>query len=176
MGKATKHKLRIADKPASPPQEQIDRGGFHQDYVLDENTGLKALAYRNTGHDPVARWLRDGKLDQRQKAAIDTVRRLWDLVGIRQRVTANYGERLGGSVNAELCSLTVLEAMEDLDRIEGYFAGLSPYWRIFENVCRFGEAAGTAGESVGYSPKSAQVRALTTVCFVADIIATRERI
>lgn len=160
---------------SAPPAEQLARGSFHRDYVMDDN-GLKALAYRNTGHDPVARWLASDKIDQRQKAAIDTVRRLWDIVGIRQRITASYGERMPGGGCVELRANLVLDAMKDLERIEGYFHGLRQWWSTFENVCRFGEPAGATGIALGFAPKTAQTRALTTVQFIADIIADRERI
>lgn len=159
----------------APPPEQLAHGSFRRDYVMDDS-GLKAMAYRNTGHDPVARWLAAEKIDQRQKAAIDTVRRLWDIVGIRQQITASYGERMPGGGCIELRANMVLDAMKDLERIEGYFTRLKQWWIVFEQVCRFGEAAGTAGMSAGYAPKTAQTRALTTVQFIADIIADRERI
>ena len=144
--------------------------------MLDENTGLQALAYRNTGHDPVARWETSGKLDQRQIAVIDTVRRLWDMVGIKQRVTANYGERIAGGECSELYAATLIDAKDDLDRIKGYFFGLEPYWNCFENVCRFGIAAGLAGAELGFGTRSAEDRAHQIVCFVTDIIGTKERI
>jgi len=179
MGRKNRNARKQApmlDEPLAPPAEQLANGHWQRDYVLDENTGLKALAYRNTGHDPVARWLASNKLDQRQKAAIDTVRRLWDVVGIRQKITASYGERTGNGGCVELRANLVLDAMKDLERIEGYFHGLRQWWSVFENCCRFGEPAGQAGMAVGYAPKTAQTRALTTVQFIADIIADRERI
>lgn len=160
----------------APPPEQIARG-YTAGFVMDDN-GLKAMAYQNTGHDPVARWCNavPAKLDQRQKAAIDTVRRLWEIVGISQRVTASYGERTAGSISTELCSLSALEAKQDLARIEGYFSGVRAYWDVFQNCCRFGMAAGVAGSDIGCESKTGQVRALTIVAFIADIIADRERI
>ncbi len=171
-----RRKVIAIEELASPPEAQLANGTWQRDYVIDENTGLKALAYRNTGHDPVARWEASGKIDQRQKAAIDIVRRLWDIVGIRQKITASYGERLGNGGCVELRANMVLDAMKDLERIEGYFFGLRQWWSVFENCCRFGEPAGQAGMAVGYAPKTAQTRALTTVQFIADIIADKERI
>lgn len=170
-----RRKFDVIEQLDAPPPEQIARGTFQRDYVMDDN-GLKAMAYRNTGHDPVARWLASDKLDQRQKAAIDVVRRLWDIVGIRQKITASYGERVGGGGCVELHAALVLDAMKDLERIEGYFTGLRQWWTIFEAVCRFGEPAGQAGMALGFAPKTAQTRALTVVCFISDIIAERERL
>lgn len=170
-----RRKVEVIEQLDAPTAEHMAKGEFKRDYVMDDN-GLKAMAYRNTGHDPVARWLASDKLDQRQKAAIDTVRRLWDIVGIRQKITASYGERTGNGGCVELRANLVLDAMKDLERIEGYFIGLRQWWSVFEQVCRFGEPAGQAGMAVGYAPKTAQTRALTTVQFIADIIADRERI
>jgi hypothetical protein len=141
-----------------------------------DDEGLKAWAYRNTGHDPVERWLDSGRIDQRQKIAIDQVRRLWDIVGIRQRVTANYGERMPASVSTELASAIYLDAKDDLKRIEGYFPGMGAYWNVFERVCRHGHSAGVAGCELGYGSRGSEIRAHTIVCFIADVICTRERI
>lgn len=177
-----KHRNAAKRKPfvpveelVAPTPEQLARGGFVRE-IVSADDGAKVSPYVNTGHDPVARWLAAGKIDQRQKAAIDTVRRLWDITGLRQRITANYGERTAMSVSIELCANTAIDAKDDLTRIEGYFAGLRPYWDCFSNVCRFGMAAGVAGSELGYGSRSAQDRAHTVVCFVADLIAERERI
>lgn len=166
----------MIEELVAPTPEQLARGGFAREYVIDGSTGLKALAYVNTGHDPIARWLNAGKIDQRQKAAIDTVRRLWDLTGLKQRITANYGERTAMSVSTELCNNQVLDAKADLARIEGYFSGLRPYWETFCNVCRFGMAAGVAGSEHGFGGRGGEIRAHVIVCFICDKIAERERI
>ncbi len=172
---AAKKKTHTAIEELVPPtDQQLARGSYAGDYVIDDN-GRKAWAYRSTEHDPVARWERSGRIDPRQKAVIDHMRRLWDLVGLKQRITANYGERVGGSGSAEIASLAMIEAKEDLDRIEGYFVGLRPYWNVFSNVCRFGMSAGVAGEEFGYGSRSAQDRAHQIVLFIADYIATKER-
>lgn len=168
-------RIEVIERLETPTPEQIAHGEYQRDYVMDSN-GIKALAYRNTGHDPVTRWTIAGKIDPRQRAAIDTVRRLWDIVGIKQKVTACYDQRLFETGSVEMHMNVVLDAMRDLERIEGYFVGLRQWWQVFENVCRFGEPAGSTGIALGYAPKTAQARALTTVQFIADIIADRERI
>lgn len=173
---AAKRKTPILVEELVPPTEQqLARGSYNGDFVVDE-AGRQAWAYRSTEHDPVARWERAKRIDQRQKAVIDHMRRLWDMVGIKQRVTASYGERVGGGGSAEIASLAMIEAKEDLDRIESYFVGLRPYWRVFENCCRFGMSAGVAGEEFGFGSRSSQDRAHQIVLFIADFIATRERI
>lgn len=168
-------KFTPLEELVTPTPEQMAKGGMRGDFVIDDN-GLKAWAHRNTNHDPVERWLDSGKIDQRQKAVIDMMRRLWDLTGIRQKLTANYGERIAGTICAESRSAMVIDAQRDLARIEGYFAGLEPYLNVFQNVCRFGMAAGVAGNQLGYGTRSSEVRAHQIVCFVADIIACRERV
>lgn len=130
----------------------------------------------NRGGTPVMRWLASGKLNETQGIAIQTCYRLWDIVGIKQATTASYGERIPGHANEEHRTALYLEAKDDLARIEGYFMGLKPYWTVFENVCRFDEPAGIAGSSLGFGTRSAEDRAHQVVCFVADIIATNEKL
>lgn len=126
----------------------------------------------NRGGTPVARWLREGKLSPTQSLAIDTCNRLWALVGTEGRTTASYGERLAVSANEERRAITLIEAREDLYRIQDYVP--KPYWHVFENVCRFGEPAGIAGSKLGFGGRAAIERAHTIVCMVADTIAMRE--
>lgn len=170
--KARKAKHVAIEELVAPTPEQMARG-YDGGFVMDDN-GRQAWAYRNTNHDPVERWLDNNRLDQRQKAAIDHMRRLWDLVGIHQRVTANYGERIAGGGSCEIASLAMIEAKQDLKRIEGYFVGLAPYWNVFVNVCRFGMAAGTAGADLGFGTRTGADRAHQIVVFIADYIAMKE--
>lgn len=127
-------------------------------------------------HDPVQRWIASGKLTQGQQHAIGYVRRLWDIAGLERPVTANYGHVAAGAGCAERRALIEIEAREDLHRVQGYFAGLEKWWDVFENVCRWGESAGTAGSALGLGTHHAEIRAHTTVCFVADKIAEKERL
>jgi hypothetical protein len=110
--------------------------------------------------------------------AIRTCFRLWGILGTEARTTAAYGEQFGVCENEESEHIAAirLDAKEDLTRIRGYFRGLDSWWQIFENVCRFDEPAGMAGSRLGFGARSSEDRAHTTVCFVADIIATRERL
>jgi len=126
-------------------------------------------------HDPVMRWRASGRLSDSQQRSIDHVRRLWELAGLQQRVTATYEARSSGGSSVEHNAHLKIDAREDLHRIKGYFSGvLSPYFDIFENVCRWGEPAGVAGSSLGFGTRSAQDRAHTIVCFVADYVAMKE--
>lgn len=128
----------------------------------------------NRGGTPIMRWLSAGKLSDTQALAIQTCYRLWAICGLEQRTTAAYGERIASSdVADDHRAATVLEAMEDLARIESYIP--NSYWQVYENVCRFDEPAGVAGSRLG-SNRGAEDRAHTIVCFVADMIAMKERL
>ncbi len=125
-------------------------------------------------HDPIERWKAAGRLTQGQQVAIELSQRLWRLVGLEQRVTASYGERMPSSASIEFRALTEIEAREDLHRIQDYVP--KSYWDVFENVCRYGMPAGVAGEALGFGERSSQDRAHQIVVFVADIIVMRERL
>lgn len=130
--------------------------------------GLRTIV---NNHDPVERWKAAGKLSQPQQVVIEMCQRLWRLAGLQQRVTASYGERMPASTGYELRALTEIEAREDLHRMQDYVP--AQYWSIFELVCRWGEAAGVAG---GEGDRNGAHKAYVVVCFVADIIASKERV
>lgn len=128
----------------------------------------------NRGGTPIMRWIASGKISETQGLAIQTCYRLWALVGLEQRTTASYGERIAGGDASEQRAALLIEAREDLYRIQDYIP--APYWEIFQNVCRFDEPAGVAGSRMGFGSRSSEDRAHTVVCFVADIIAMKERL
>lgn len=125
-------------------------------------------------HDPVQRWISAQKLTESQQHAIGYVRRLWDIAGLERPVTANYGIVRQGAGCAERRAAIEIDARQDLHRLQDYVP--SQYWSVFELVCRFGEPAGVAGSTMGAGGKAAQARAHTIVCFVADIVAMKERL
>lgn len=125
-------------------------------------------------HDPVQRWIASGRLTDSQQLAIGYVRRLWEIAGLQQPLTANYGHVAIGAGCAERRAAVEIEAREDLHRCQDYVP--AQYWSVFELVCRWGEPAGVAGSSMGFGGREAQTRALTIVCFVADVVATKERL
>lgn len=135
-----------------------------------EGTGASIV---NRGGTPVERWRNAKRLSDTQYLAIALCGRLWAILGISPSVTANYGQRIEASfVPDESRTLNWIEARADLYRIMDYVP--SPYWQVFENVCRHDEPAGVAGSRMGFGSRSAQDRAHTIVCLVADIIAMRE--
>lgn len=165
-------------KTVDPTAEQLASGQYRRALVMHAESATGAAAYVSR-HDPVQRWLEAKRLTDTQEVAIAFVRRLWELVGTDPKVTATYGEKTPPG-NVEQRVLSVLEADEDLKRVISYFPkdefGKRPYWDLFENVCRWGEPAGVAGSRLGFGDRSAQDRAHQIVCFVADIIAMRERL
>lgn len=165
--------LAPRDVRVKPTDAQLAKGEHHERYVMHVESGIKAKTHVTT-HDPVQRWKRDGRLSDSQETAILHVQALWGKIGALPRVTATYGEATGGSGSAEYRALTEIEAREDLHRIQDYVPAV--YFNVFENVCRFGMAAGVAGNDLGFGPRSASDRAHTIVCFVADIVAMKERL
>ena len=141
---------------------------------------------QNHGASPLTRWKAAMELTDSQLAAIGWCQKRWALVGHEPRTTANYDERTSpanddGESGAMI--LRRMDASDDLKRVCGgngmsgeYEPGYipRPYWQTFENCIRFDEPAGTAGSRLGRSAPS--VRALTVVRFVADIIASNERL
>lgn len=155
----------------SPAQAALDHGGYRRGFVTHVETNTKATAFISS-HDPVERWLRDGRLSDSQEVAILAVRRLWRLTEQVRPVTANYGERIGGTSHIESRAITEIEAREDLHRMQEYVP--KPYWDVWENCCRHGMSAGVAGAELGFGTRSAQDRAHQIVCQVADTITWKE--
>lgn len=165
-----------AEPRALPSVFTTQHGDYQDRFVMHAETATRAKALVNRGGDPVSRWEAAGKLEPAQMLAIQKLRGIWELVGIKQRVTANYGERIGGG-DVEHATTRKIEARQDLHRIRDYFpAPIDSYFAIFENVVRHDWPAGVAGGGEGRSEKTAQARALTVVQFVADIIAMKERL
>lgn len=153
-----------------PTPEQIAKGVYERGLVMHAETATGAAAHvATTG--PVERWFADRRLTDTQMAAIGLVRGLWEIAGIRQKVTGTYGERLPACSN-EWLAVREIDARHELHRIQDWFP--PPYWEVFENCARFDEPAGVAGSRLGFGTRSARDRAHTVVCFVADFIAMKE--
>lgn len=166
-----------AEPRAIPSLYTTQHGDYQDRFVMHAESATRAKALVNRGGDPVSRWVAANKLEPAQMLAIAKLQGIWELIGIKQRVTANYGERIGGCGDVEYAAGRKIEAAKDLERIEGYFiAPIDNYFAIFENVVRGHYPAGLAGAGEGRSEKAAQARALTIVQFVADIIAMNERL
>jgi hypothetical protein len=171
-----KANARSKDDPIVPVEAER-HGDYRTEFVTHVDSNTKAQTRINRGGAPVDRWLASGKLTEPQWAVIQWCYTLWDRVGLKQAVTAQYGERIAGTGSSEYATLAQIEAKEDLNRLIDYFPGpLRAYWSCFEDVCRFDMPAGVAGSTLGYGTRSADTRAHQIVCFVADVISSRERI
>lgn len=168
MGK----QFKLRDERQIPPPEQM--GAMQDRYVTHVETGTITKTHV-AAHSPVQRWKRAGRLSDSQIAAIALCEALWAKCGLRQKLTASYGERVPSGYDNEWLAASVIQAGKDLARIERY---VPPHmFEVFENVVRWDEPAGTAGASLGFEgSKSSQAAILMLVMNVADIIAKEEKL
>ena len=158
--------------PELPTPEQLMTGNYVREFVMNADTGTKALAHRCV-RDPVLRWEREGKITDMQASTIRRMQGLWQAVYGTQKLTGRYGEPVPASTGEESLS-RILEHRDDLRRIEGYFAGVQQYYMIFERICRFGFTGPQACETDSVSERAARDKSLVIVQFVADFISARE--
>lgn len=174
MPRVKPRKAREVFQGDGPTPEQIARTPIERRFVTHAETATKSMAHV-TAHSPVLRWENAGRLSDSQLAAIRLCEGLWETCGLKQRVTANYGERLPPGGDNEWIAVREIQARDDLARIEGYV--LPWMWDWFENVVRWGETAGSAGEALGFSgSKASQAASLAIVKAVAGMIAQQERL
>jgi hypothetical protein len=154
------------------PLEQLARGDFVEvDVKL--STGEKVTSYKtlaNRGGTPIARWKAAKLLSETQLAAITYCENLWGQLNGKSLVM-DYGKVIGGTGGNGWAEQ---EALDDLHRIKGYIP--MKWWSIFESVCRFDEPAGFAGSRITDCANDQVSAARTTVQFVADVIAMKERL
>ena len=174
MARKAARQKPVIEELDGPTEAQIRNGDYERGTIIHADTFRRETVHINRGGTPVMRWWNADKLSRRQMQAIEWVQRLWHIAGTYQATTASYGERIPMTGCADLAATKWLAADGELSRIKGYVSRNA--WRVFENVCRFGHTAGTAGELLGYGSRSAEVRAHTLVCEVADMICERERI
>ena len=161
MGKATNPRTK---RQAANDQQQ---DGIERINGVDHNRQASPLVY----------WRSKKMISSSQDAAIEYALRIWELVGLKPKTTASYGERTTGSCDGGESGRLILKRMradDDLKRIKGYVP--SQYWSIFENCIRHDEPAGIAGSRLGFGSRTSKERAHTIVCMVADTIAMNERL
>lgn len=164
-----------AGKPIVTPEAQR-HGDYQSELIVDPESGKRdsVRTMVNRGGTPICRWIAQKRLSETQKLACLYMTRQWEVSGLRTALTASYGERIPGAGNSEELSVKVMEAADAIARAKSYVP--RAYYDVFENVVRFGIAAGTAGEALGHASRNAKHSAYLTVCFVADVIAMRERL
>lgn len=173
---------RKKGKPIGPIQrlydrEQVANDQSHLTVITPEQRAKGTYSEGRrivNNHDPVARWKASGRLTQGQELAIELCVRLWNLAGRMAPVTARYDVPTPAGPGVESRVVNEVEARNDLHRIRGYVP--TAYFDLFENVVRHGEPAEIAGLRLNFGGRSAADRAHQVVCFVADIIAMKERV
>ena len=179
------HRARIARQKQNQrdrnepivPKEAQRHGDYRSEFVTHVETNTKTDVRINRGGDAVARWDAARKLSEAHTRAIRHMRHLWHLAGCERAVTASYGERLPTTGDGEGHNLAEIDARRDLHRIRDYFPGVAiRYFQVFENVVRFSMPAGDAGRMLRGSERDAKHAAYLAVCFVGDIIASKERL
>lgn len=164
----------IADKAEAIglPAIQLQRGAFSVvDVSLERGEKVATTTTLvNRGGTPVARWTSAKLLSESQIAAIAHCERLWSMLPGKSLV-ADLSRVPGAGTGSGWAEQ---EALDDLRRIKGYFP--AKWWSVFENVCRFDETAGFAGSTLTDCRNDQVAAARTTVQFVADIIAMKERL
>jgi hypothetical protein len=165
-------KAKNKPKAVAPIEPLVNKfAARHGDYVQAGEYGDARLAMVNRGGTALTRWIKSGQLTESQQAAILHCQRLWRLAFHLPNVVANLDRVSCGETRDDPRSI---DARIDIKRIEGGFP--KPYWYIFENVCRHGEAAGRIGSNLVSDTRSASTHARLVVCMVADMIALRERL
>lgn len=122
--------------------------------------------------DIVDRWLAEGGpgFDETERAAIEHCRGLWHRLGCCGSLVANLDGDRGGSDGA---GWSQHEALTEL----AVFKDRLPHriWDVFENVVRWGQAAGHAGSEMASNAPQRQAAAKACVGFAASMIATWRR-
>jgi hypothetical protein len=125
---------------------------------------------RNRGATTVDRWVSAGTINDGQEAAIRHCQRLWEKLGSRS-IVVDF-EKIVGQTHGD--GYTQHEALAELYRISSGFP--RDYWWVFESVCRYDEPAGSAGSRMANNKRSSIDAARLVTCFIADLIAMRERL
>ena len=134
----------------------------------DFSRNLRFVA--NNGSTTIDRWKASKSLSDSQQAAILHCQRMWAKLG-SQSLVVDF-ERVRGLGHGD--GYSQHEAFAEIARIESAFP--RDYWAVFEGVCRHDLPAGVAGSRMATNKRSSIDAARIIVCFVADLIAMRERL
>jgi|GEM_PF-4840580 len=156
----------------APTPEQLTNGNHCRDFVTHAETATKVMTYRNQGL--IARWHKSGKITDLQLSVIERMEELWFKVYGLQKLTGSYSEPLSAGFDGQGADERLLALRNDLRRIEGHFAGVQPWYSVFEKVCRFGMTGPEACETSQVTARASRDRVLVIVQFVADFIAAKE--
>lgn len=129
---------------------------------------------QNRGGTAIARWKAAGYLSESQEAGILHCQNLWARLREANVVANLNGNGGSGKRGLEAWTEHQIDSLVELGRIAADFPPV--YWDVFENVCRHDLPAGVAGSRLSNVRKSAEISARQVVCFIADLIAMRERL
>jgi hypothetical protein len=174
MGKRS----NAARKPKGPLQQMLDREQLGEAtrplvnrFTMAHGDYERNLRFvRNRGATTVDRWVSAGTISESQEAAIRHCQRLWEKLGSRS-IVVDF-EKVVGQNHGE--GYSQHEALTELYRISSGFP--RDYWWVFEAVCRYDEPAGHAGSRLANNKRSSIDAARLVTCFIADLIAMRERL
>lgn len=178
MTKRGKKTKRVEAKPAEPLVNEFvaSHGDYRDATIVDLNNELgdgrqklhKVLL--NRGGTAIDRWFRDypRQFQEEERAAVRYCQSLWmrcEGISAIDHAIDRVSAQLGWSQQLAMTELATLS-----DRVP------EPYWRCFENVCRFDQEAGTAGSALANNSRSAVDAARTSVAFTASLIAMWRRL
>lgn len=166
-------------KPKGPLQTMIDRERVEAETqpLIDQFRAQHGDYERNLrfitnrGGTAIDRWVRAGLLSDSQQAGIQHCARLWAVLR-SPRLVVDMDAAGGG--DTEGFSVRQIDALNELHRMSSEYP--FDYWQVFENVCRHDLPAGVAGSRLANRKRSAIDAARMIVCFIADMIAMKERL
>lgn len=127
---------------------------------------------RLVNHTTLDRWLREGGIGfgEGSRLAVEWCQKRWNARGYIGQLSASYSPT-AGSGKAHDADRDI-EMRDELDEVQRWFP--EAYWTVFENVCRHGLPAGTAGSDLADNPAQAIASAKATVGLIASFIAARK--
>jgi len=126
----------------------------------------------NKAVTPVSKWIAAGLVTDAEQAAIEHCLNLWQRVEGQPSLVANFDRTIFGCPGDG--HPREVEARDDLHRLKNHVG--DKYWSVFENVVRFDEPAGVAGSRLEQASRNRETAARHCVLFVANIVASQERL
>lgn len=169
-----KQEARKAGQPLVTP-EAARHGDYVDTLVLDPkgHGGKMAKVTINRVSRIVDKWLNEESVGfgPGARIAINHCHTLWERMPVIGKLTAIYDPPTSrAQIHHE--NISGIDAAKELARLARDIP--PPYWRVFENVVRWGHPAGTAASGFFANDAQAIASAKTIVGFVASLIATRE--
>lgn len=158
------------EKLETPTPEQMAKGHYQRRYVTHVEDNTKAMAHVSNSNI-VEKWFTERRpgFEEPARLAINWCHKCWEARGVIGSISANYEPIIGGGSPSQFAR--DVELKDELDEVKAWFP--KSYWRVFENVVRWGLPAGYAGSELAENPAQAIASARTTVALVANFIAMK---